>query len=43
MGNNEYSRNCETSVPKITLLTRPEAWGSVREKRATVNKAIPKI
>jgi len=42
MGNNKYHRNCEKSVPKIAFLTRCGAWGSVREKRATVNKLIPK-
>jgi hypothetical protein len=42
MDNNKYRRNCEKSVPKIAFLTRLGAWGSVREKRSTVNKLIKK-
>jgi hypothetical protein len=32
MHNKEYCRNCNISVPKITLLTRVRARGSVRER-----------
>jgi len=37
MHNNEYCRNCERSVPKITFLIRIGKWSS-KKKKATVYK-----
>jgi hypothetical protein len=41
MHNKEYCRNCDISVPKITVLTTVRARGSVRE-REQVYQLIPK-
>jgi hypothetical protein len=42
MGMTNIVGDCERSVPKITFLTRLGALGSLREKRATACKLIPK-
>jgi hypothetical protein len=40
VGNNEYFKNWEKLVPKITCVTKLGAGVSVRVKRATVYKLI---
>jgi len=42
MHNKEYCRNCELTVPKITLLTSGRGMGFGEKKGATVYKSIPK-
>jgi hypothetical protein len=41
VGNHEYCRNWERSVPIITFVSKLETCGSLREKGITVCKLIP--